>query len=99
VDELISTGQLEYYDRLPAEFLAGIEELLGVPGVGPKTALAVAQEFGIASASDLQSDAEAGRLAGLSRFGEKAAENVPRSLQLVLRRDRSHPLGRVRSKG
>ena len=93
--ELLSTGRLAYYERLAAEFPPGIEDLLAVPGIGPKTALAVAQELGVSSPDDLEAAALDGRLAALPRFGEKAAENVLRSLQSVRRRDTRHPLGRV----
>ena len=83
--ELVSTGHLEYYERLAAEFPPGIEDLLAVPGIGPKTVLAVVEELGVASVDELEAAAEDGRLAALPRFGEKAAENVLRSVRSVRR--------------
>ncbi len=94
-EELVRTGRLAYYDRLAAELPPGIEHLLAVPGVGPKTALAVAQDLQVSSIEDLEAAAEDGRLASLPRFGEKAAENLLRSLRSVRRRDMRHPRGRI----
>ncbi len=95
VQELVDTGRLEYFERLAAEFPPGIEQLLAVPGIGPKTALMIAQALGVSTTEDLEAAAQDGRLAALPRFGDKAAENVLRSLRSTRRRDIRHPIGRV----
>ena len=46
VQELLSTGQLEYYEKLKGEFPEGVVELKDVPGVGPKTALKISRDLG-----------------------------------------------------
>ena len=49
VQELASTGRLEYFERLKAEMPRGILEITQVPGIGPKTAMRAALELGIDS--------------------------------------------------
>ncbi len=41
ITELVTTGRLEYYEKLKAEFPAGISTLVDIPGVGPKGADAI----------------------------------------------------------
>ncbi len=36
ITELVTTGNLKYYDELKASVPAGLVEMLGIPGVGPK---------------------------------------------------------------
>jgi DNA polymerase (family 10) len=46
ITELLTTGRLEYYEKLRAEFPEGISALLDIPGIGPKTAMRLTQELG-----------------------------------------------------
>lgn len=57
--ELVNTGRLEYYEKLKAEFPAGVIELLAVPGIGPKTAEMLVKD-GIMSVDALEKALEAG---------------------------------------
>jgi len=36
VEELIKTGKLKYYENLKKDFPVNIEELITIPGLGPK---------------------------------------------------------------
>ncbi len=65
IDELARTGSLAFRDRLRAEFPATLVDLLGVPGLGPKTVKLVYEEMGIATLNELRTAAVAGRLRGL----------------------------------
>jgi DNA polymerase (family 10) len=59
--ELVNTGRLEYYEKLKAEFPAGVMELLAVPGVGPKTAEMLVKDAGITSVAALEKALEDGK--------------------------------------
>lgn len=72
--ELVTTGHLEFYDKLKAEFPEGVRELLAIPGVGPKTAQMLYQELGIKSLAELEKALTAGK--PLPRMGEKTRENI-----------------------
>lgn len=80
VMELRTTGQLPYYDKLRASVPAGLLEMLEIPGFGPKKIRKVQNELGIETIADLQAACEDGRLAGLSGFGKKSAENILRGI-------------------
>lgn len=74
--ELASTGKLEYYDKLQAEFPAGIMELFEVSGLGPKKIALLHQQLGVGSIADLKRVCESGAAAKLAGFGEKTAKKL-----------------------
>ena len=93
ITELLTTGRLEYYEKLRAEFPEGMLTLLDVPGVGPKTALRLSTELGVKSPEELEMAIVEGKVAGLFRLGDKAAENILRHLQSIRTKERRIPLG------
>ena len=97
VQELLSTGKLEYYEKLKAEFPEGVVELKDVPGVGPKTALKISRDLGVADLEGLEAALKEGAVAALPGLGEKAAANILRHLQTLRTKDRRISLGRVLS--
>ena len=74
--ELVTTGHLEYYDKLRAEFPEGIGTFLDVPGIGPRTALLLTRELHVTTVDELEKAIEDGRVAALPRMGEKTAQNI-----------------------
>ncbi len=97
VQELLSTGKLEYYEKLKAEFPDGVVELKDVPGVGPKTALKISRDLGISDLAGLEAALKEGAVAALPGLGEKAAANILRHLQTLRTKDRRISLGRALS--
>ena len=97
VQELLSTGQLEYYEKLKGEFPEGVVELKDVPGVGPKTALKISRDLGVTNLEGLEAALKGGAVAALPGLGEKAAANILRHLQTLRTKDRRIPLGRALS--
>lgn len=74
--ELASTGSLEYYENLRAEFPESLFELFEVQGLGPKKIKAVYDQLEVDSIASLKEACEDGRIAGLKGFGAKTAEKV-----------------------
>lgn len=74
--ELASTGKLEYWESLRAEFPETIFELFDVQGLGPKKVKALHEELGVASIADLKSACEAGKVATLPGFGKKSEDKL-----------------------
>ena len=97
VQELLSTGQLEYYEKLKGEFPEGVVELKDVPGVGPKTALKISRDLGVTNLEGLEAALKEGAVAALPGLGEKAAANILRHLQTLRTKDRRISLGRALS--
>jgi DNA polymerase (family 10) len=91
--ELITTGKLEYYENLKAEFPQGITNLLAIPGIGPKTANKLSSELGISSVDELERAINEGRVAKLFRLGEKTADNILHQIQALRRKDQRIPIG------
>ena len=93
ITELLTTGRLEYYEKLRAEFPEGITTLLDIPGIGPKTALRLVSELGVRSVEDLEAALAGGKVASLYRLGDKTAENILRHLQSLRTKEQRIPLG------
>jgi DNA polymerase (family 10) len=91
--ELITTGELGYYENLKAEFPQGITNLLAIPGIGPKTANKLSNELGITSVDELERAIHAGRVARIFRLGEKTADNILHQIQALRRKDQRIPIG------
>lgn len=95
IQELLSTGGLEYYEKLKAEFPDGVIALKDVPGVGPKTAYKISKELGVNDLNGLEAALKEGAVAGLPGLGEKAAANILHHLQTLKTKDRRIPIGRA----
>ena len=97
VQELLTTGGLEYYEKLKGEFPEGVVELKDVPGVGPKTALKISRDLGVRDLEGLEAALKEGAVAALPGLGEKAAANILRHLQTLRTKDRRISVGRALS--
>lgn len=93
IGDLLTTGKLEYYEKLRAEFPPGISTLMEIPGVGPKTAMKLTQELRINSVEELERAIRDGQVAGLFRMGEKTAENILHQIEALRRKDQRIPIG------
>ncbi|MDD5591444.1 MAG: helix-hairpin-helix domain-containing protein [Dehalococcoidales bacterium] len=88
ISEMITTGRLGYYERLKAEFPEAMTALLGVSGIGSKTAMRILRELDIKSIDALELAVADGRLASLPRMGKKTIENINRHLKELKRKGR-----------
>lgn len=80
---VLQTGSLPLLAELRRQVPAGVRELMRVPGVGPKRALALYQQLGVTSPADLRRAAEEHRVCALRGFGEKTEQNILRGLSVV----------------
>ena len=78
--ELIEKGTFDAWERMTAETPATVLDLLDLPGVGPKTAANLHQNFKIASLEDLRKFAEGGGLEMVDGIGPKSAERIRTAL-------------------
>ncbi|MGB7787615.1 DNA polymerase/3'-5' exonuclease PolX [Methanoregula sp.] len=74
--EILDTGKLAYLDRMKQEVGPGVRELAGIGGIGPKKAMLLHRELGIDSMENLEAAARAGKIRGLTGFGEKSEQNL-----------------------
>jgi len=93
ITELVTTGKLDYYEKLKAEFPEGISTLLDIPGIGPKTAMLLSSELDIKSIDELEAAIVGGGVARLYRMGDKTAENILHQIQALRSKDQRIPIG------
>ena len=76
IDELLSTGELEFLDRLTTEVPASLADLMPVPDLGPKKIRLFYDELGVQTLGDLEQAARDGKLRELSGMGEKSEAKI-----------------------
>jgi DNA polymerase (family 10) len=95
IDEMLSTGKLEFLERLEQEVPPGLIEVLHVPDVGPKKAALFWKHAGISSLTELEAAAKAGKLRSLPGMGEKSEAKILAGIESVARRTNRIPLGKA----
>lgn len=95
IDEMLSTGKLEFLERLEQEVPPGLIEVLHVPDVGPKKAALFWKHAGISSLNELEAAAKAGKLRSLPGMGEKSEAKILAGIESVARRTNRIPLGKA----
>lgn len=99
IEELMTTGELEFFNRLADEIPPGVVAMVKVPGLGPKRAAQFWKELGITSLEELREAAVAGKLHGLPGMGEKSETKILEGLDALARRsdrlriDQALPVG------
>jgi DNA polymerase (family X) len=78
IRELAEDRTPQILTDLLAEIPPGLVEMTRLPGVGPRTAGRLWQEFGVESVEEL-AELEEGRIAGLKGFGKKSEERILRA--------------------
>ena len=81
IHAFITTGTIPELEDLRAQIPGGVREMMSVPGLGPKKALLLYRELGIASVDELAAALDDDRIAGLKGFGTKTQENIARGIQ------------------
>ncbi len=95
IDELLSTGKLEFLEKLEKEVPPGLVEVLQVPDVGPKKAALFWREAGVTNLAELEAAARAGKLRHLPGMGEKSESKVLAGIEALSRRTDRIPLGKA----
>jgi DNA polymerase (family X) len=81
IRDLIETGDIPAAVKLRARFPAGLLQITGLPGLGPKRARRLFDELGIDSPQALRDAASAQRLRTLRGFGAKFEESMLAALE------------------
>jgi len=92
IDEMLSTGRLEFYERLKSEIPDGVLSLLGIPGVGPRTVSLLYHELGLVSIPDVEIAAQQQRLRNLKGLGAKSEQRILQGIQMLHRISGRHLL-------
>jgi DNA polymerase (family 10) len=86
VDELMTTGQLRFYNRLTQEIPPSLIALTDIPHVGAKKAMLLYKTLGIQGLADLEKAIEDGRLLTVPGFGERTVETIREGIATIQKR-------------
>jgi DNA polymerase (family 10) len=74
--QLREEDALPFYDKLKASVPPGLQEMLEIPGFGPKKIRKVHEALGVTTLEELEAACRSGQLEALPGFGKKSAENI-----------------------
>ena len=83
ITEFKRTGTIKAVEEQRAKVPPGVRELTRVPGLGPKRAMQLSRELGIATVSDLEAAVTEGKLRNIAGFGPKSEERILRGLAVM----------------
>ena len=76
ITELVTTGRLEYYEKLRASVPEGLLALRDIPALGPKKIKALYEKLGVTSVAELEAACLAHKVRELDGFGAKTEEKI-----------------------
>ncbi|MFJ3791139.1 DNA polymerase/3'-5' exonuclease PolX [Kitasatospora sp. NPDC090091] len=83
IAEYLATGRMSALETLRAKIPPGVREMMAVPSVGPKRALALYRDLDIASVDQLAEAVRADRLSEVAGFGERSGEKILHGIELM----------------
>src|SRR5690349_2932954 len=95
IDELLSTGKLEFLEKLKKEVPPGLVEWLPIPGLGPKRVAMIWKTLNITTFAELEAAAREGKLRELPGMGTKSEAAILEGIESLSRRSVRIPLGRA----
>lgn len=96
IEELLSTGKLQFLEKLELEVPPSLLDLLKIPDVGPKKVSIIWQQAGITNLSDLEAAARQGKLQGLPGIGAKSEQRILKGIESLSHQSQRILLGVAR---
>ncbi|MFI5340901.1 MAG: DNA polymerase/3'-5' exonuclease PolX [Candidatus Methylomirabilales bacterium] len=93
IQEYLASGKVGYLEDLRKEIPVGVIEMMGIHGVGPKTAKHLYEQVGVDSVEKLEELAKTHRLAGLPGIKAKTEENILKGIAVWRSGRERMPLG------
>ncbi|MGB5965095.1 MAG: DNA polymerase/3'-5' exonuclease PolX [Sulfurimonadaceae bacterium] len=84
ITEIVQTGKLVFLQTLEKEVSPELEELIKIPGLGPKRVRLLHETLHVNSLEELQKALDEGKVAQLSGFGPKLLDSIRRGLEKKL---------------
>jgi DNA polymerase (family X) len=81
IQEYLRTGAIGYHDKLRGDLPPGLPSLMEIPEVGPKTALLLYRELGVADVDAVEQACRDGRVRGVPRLGARTEANILRGIE------------------
>jgi DNA polymerase (family X) len=83
ITEFKRTGTIKAVEEQRVKVPPGVRELTRVPGLGPKRAMQLSRELGVATVGDLEAAVSEGKLRNIAGFGPKSEERILRGLAVM----------------
>lgn len=96
ITEMVHTGELQLLNDLKRRIAPELEELLKIPGLGPKRVHLLYELLHIRSVRDLQSALESGKLSNIAGFGPKLLATLKNALGTKLTETKRYRLYDIR---
>lgn len=93
IDELLTTGKLEFLEKLKKEVPPDLATWLPVQSLGPKKIAMIWKTFGITTLTELEAAAKEGKLRDLPGMGSKSETAILEGIASLGRRSTRIPLG------
>jgi len=84
ITELLETGTMAELDELLAQTPAGVVEMMGIKGIGPKKVAVIWRELGIENVGELFYACNENRLVEAKGFGLKTQEDIGKAIQFTM---------------
>jgi len=81
IEEIIKTGKLRAHDSLMKGFPPHFLDLIGIPGMGPKTTMLLYKKLKVDSIDKLEKAIKAGAVNKLPGMGQKKANNILKGIE------------------
>lgn len=85
IDEMLESGELEFYNKLKAEIPEGLVDIMHINGVGPKKAKLFWEQLDITSIDELRIAADGEKLAALPGMGKKSQQKIIDGIEALAR--------------
>jgi DNA polymerase (family 10) len=93
IEEFVRTGRIRRYEQERRGISEELIDLMGVPGLGPKTLSLLHRRLKINGIEDLKRAIDSGALLRVPGFREKKVENIAHAMQLWAGAQERMPLG------
>jgi len=81
LDELFKTGKVKHFAEIKKGLPLGMFVILGLPGIGPKTAYKISQELNIKTIDDLKKACDKHQVSKIEGFGSKTEEEILKGIK------------------
>jgi len=95
IDELLSTGKLQFLENLKKEIPEELASWLAVPSLGPKKVAMIWKTLNITALTQLESAAKEGKLRGLPGMGAKSESAILEGIASLSRRSGRMSVGKA----
>jgi len=82
IKEIIETGSLKFLEDLRQEFPKGLQELMDIQGLGPKSLMKLYEELDIKTIDELEKAAKDQKIRDIEGFGKRSEENILKNIKM-----------------